>query len=145
MSLNKINKSADGGSLAKTITGTVSVINGSLNVPFKAVIDKSGYCTITIQEPLSVTITAPTLVVQLGWHTTNESDIENLRCDYNLTQQFSTPIWLINFVDPSTNGVFDLSSSGLPAYLRRGDGSIFNNGAGPFTTICSFSYQTRVY
>lgn len=145
MSLNKINQSADGGSLAKTITGKVSVINGSLVVPFKAVIDKSGYCTITIQEPLAVIIAAPTLVVQLEWHTTIPSDIENLRCNYNITQQFSTPIWVIDFVNPSTNGVFDLSAGGLPAYLRKGDGSVFSIGAGIFTTICSFSYQTRVY
>lgn len=144
MSINHIYQSAEGGALAKTITGTVSVNGGISNVPFTAIIDRTGYCTITISQPLTVTVIAPTPAIQLFWNTTVPSDIELLRCSPT-TDQYSTFIWVIDFLDPSGNGFFDLSSGRLPALLRRDGNITFKAGSGPITTICSFSYQTQIY
>ena len=118
MSINHIYQNAEGGALAKTITGTVSVNGGISNVPYTAIIDRTGYCTITISQPLTVTVVTPTPAIQLFWYTTIPSDIELLKCSA-ISPQYSTFIWVLDFIDPSGNGFFDLSSGRLPALLRR--------------------------
>ena len=110
MSINHIYQNAEGGALAKTITGTVSVNGGISNVPY----------------------------------TTIPSDIELLKCSA-ISPQYSTFIWVLDFIDPSGNGFFDLSSGRLPALLRRDGNITFKAGSGAVTTICSFSYQTQIY
>ena len=89
MSINHIYQNAEGGALAKTITGTVSVNGGISNVPYTAIIDRTGYCTITISQPLTVTVVTPTPAIQLFWYTTIPSDIELLKCSA-ISPQYST-------------------------------------------------------